>query len=321
MTVFGQPQNSKAIIVPDPLKPGDAVGVVSVSGPTDEASLQKGIAFLQSIGLRPIVGQYALESEGYVAGCDEHRLSDLNAMIRDRELHGIMFSRGGYGVLRILESVDYEAFTRNPKLLLGMSDITALQLSLFARCRLATLSGPMVASHMAEGLDPVSQDWLVRGITEHQEGRELLPSSWPTLRVLRGGRARGPLLGGCLSLVAALLGAAHTPDFRGAILLLEDVHEPLYRIDRMLTQLKLAGILRAIAALVLGYFLGPEKENLLEETERLVVKMTDENPVPILSGVPHGHALPNLTIPHGMPVELDADIPSMKVQLNRARVE
>jgi len=164
-------------------------------------------------------------------------------------------------------------------------------------------------------LDSLSEEWLISGLTESLEDRELLPPTWPAFQVLRGGQAYGPLLGGCLSLVTALVGTPYCPDFNAAILLLEDVNEPLYRIDRMLTQLKLAGVLGRISAVVLGYFVGAEGEDLLEATEGMVLEITADHPIPVISGYPHGHALPNLTIPHGVPVELDTEVPSMKVSM------
>lgn len=306
-------RGERDVLVPTPLRKGDTVGVVSASGPPDPDLLNTGVEFLRSHGFRTRLGQYVCERNGYLAGNDEQRCTDLNTMLADPEVRGVLLARGGYGVMRLLDSIDHEAVVRDPKLLLGMSDVTALQLSLFCRCGLATFSGPMIAGQVGGGLDPVSEESLLRGLTEPLEGRRLLPISVDGVQTLRSGDACGPLLGGCLSLVVALLGTVHSPDFTGSILLLEDVNEPLYRLDRMLTQLKLAGILSRVAGIVLGHFLGTQETDLREEVERLILELTSEHPVPVVSRVPHGHVLPNLTIPHGVRVALDTEPPGLTV--------
>jgi muramoyltetrapeptide carboxypeptidase len=306
-------RGQRNVLVPAPLRRGDTVGVVSASGPPDSDLLDNGLEFLRSHGLRIRLGQYVCERNGYLAGNDEQRCTDLNTMLADPEVRGVLFARGGYGVMRLLESIDQEAVLRDPKALVGMSDVTALQLSLFSRCGLATFSGPMIAGQIGAGLDPVSEESLLRGLTEPLDGRDLLPISVDRVRTLRSGYACGPLLGGCLSLVVALLGTAHSPDFSGSILLLEDVNEPPYRLDRMLTHLQLSGVLSRVAGIVLGHFLGTQEKDMGEEVERLVLELTAENQVPVVSRVPHGHALPNLTLPHGVPVAINTEPPRLTV--------
>ena len=168
---------------------------------------------------------------------------------------------------------------------------------------------------MAEGLDPLSEEWLVQSLTEPLAGRDLVPRECPDLAVLRPGRAFGVLLGGCLSLVSALIGTSHCPDFTGAILMLEDVNEPLYRIDRMLLQLKLAGILDSLGGVILGHFVGPDDGNPAPEVGNMILELTRDHPVPVMGGYPHGHVLPNLTIPHGVPVEMLTDPPRLSVKI------
>jgi len=273
----------------------------------DEALLTKGARFLEGLGFRPQLGRFVCESNGYLAGNDDTRCIDLNAMLADPNVRGIAFARGGYGVMRLLESIDHGSIERSPKLLLGMSDLTALQLALFARHRLVTFSGPMVAGQMAEGLDPMSERSLVDALGRSYSGQDLFSPCADMIRIERHGRARGVLLGGCLSLVTALLGTPFSPDYRGSVLFLEDVGEPLYRIDRMLVHLKLAEIISAAAGFVLGYFIGPAGEDLREDAARLVAELTATAPVPVVSHFPHGHRLPNLTLPHGAMVELDTE--------------
>ncbi|MBI5250437.1 MAG: LD-carboxypeptidase, partial [Desulfomonile tiedjei] len=269
--------------------------------------------FLEHSGFRGVPGRHALERNDYLAGTDDQRSSDLNAMLRDPGIRAIVFARGGYGLMRILESIDYDAITADPKILLGMSDVTALQLSLSRTCNLVTLAGPMLVGQVAAGLDPISEEWLIKALVEPIGDKNLWPGEELGTRVLRPGKASGVLIGGCLSLITALLGTDHSPDFRGKILLVEDVGEPLYRIDRMLTQLKLSGVLADIAGLVLGHFVGPDQTDLAEDVERMALQFTWDNPVPVISRYPHGHRLPNLTLPIGVTVAMDVQSHMLRV--------
>lgn len=304
--------NAKGPLIPPHLQPGETVGVIAPSGPPDTEALNSGLKYLEQKGFRVVVGHSATKRMNYLAGTDEQRSMDLNAMLRAQEVRAIMFARGGYGIMRILESVDMDAVIADPKPLVGMSDLTALQLSLYARCGLVTFCGPMVAGQIAGGLDPLSEEWLLRSLCAPPNGQDLIPKK-RSFRILREGQATGPFLGGCLSLVTSLLGTSHCPDFTGAILILEDVNEAPYRIDRMLTHLKLAGVLDRIAGLVLGHFLGPGGSFILSDVERRVMELTREIHIPVVSGFPHGHTLPNLTIPCGIPVELTTSPVSLVV--------
>ncbi len=299
--------------MPVPLRYGDLVGVVAPCGPVKPKHVNAGLKFLQRHGFRTLVGIHLKECAGYLAGSDRQRCEDLNSMLRNPEVRGVIVARGGYGAMRILELLDCRAVAADPKVLLGMSDVTAFQLSLYARCGLTTFSGPMIAGQVSRGLDTLSEQWLKRALMEPVHGRDLIPRDADAIHVLRHGRADGPLLGGCLSLVSALVGTPHCPDFTGSVLFLEDVNESLYRIDRMLVHLKLAGILNRVSGLVLGHFIGPRNANQAEEVERVVMELTEDNPVPIISRYPHGHTLPNLTLPHGADVMMSTDPPALVV--------
>jgi len=269
--------------------------------------LGEGLRFFEEKGFRVIKGRHLHQRNGYLAGTDGQRCEDLNSMLRAPDVRAILFARGGYGLMRLLDSIDHDAVMRDPKPLLGMSDVTALQLSLYSQCGLVTFAGPMIAGQVGQGLDPVSEASLMRALTGRMEGHNLFADGSGSIRVLRHGRVAAPLVGGCLSLVTALLGTRHCPDYSGKVLLLEDVNEAVYRVDRMLTQLKLAGILGDVVGVVLGYFEGPDREDIAEEVESMLLEMTASDPVPVVSGFPHGHRLPNLTIPVGMTVELDTE--------------
>jgi len=288
---------------------------VAASGPPSEALLNSGLDFLKRKGFMTITGRHLGKKTGYLAGTDAERVEDINEMLRNPLVRAVMLARGGYGAMRILNSIDCEALLQDPKILLGMSDVTALQMSLYSRCGLVTLAGPFLAGQIGEGLDPLSEESLMRALTEPIEGRDLFDGVANDLRLLKCGKASGPLLGGCLSLICALMGTPHLPDLTGTILFLEDIQEPPYRIDRMLTQMKLAGVLDSVNAVVLGHFVGPDHDNLLPEVERILLEMTSDKRFPVVSGFPHGHKLPNITIPSGVPAELDTSVPSLTVRV------
>ncbi len=295
-------------VVPKPLEPGSRVAIIAPAGPVDAARLAQGARVLRGLGFRVRTGAHALKREGYLAGSDDKRIADLNAALRDPDVRAILCARGGYGVMRLLDRVDTDAARRDPKIILGMSDITALQLSLYVRCGLVTYSGPLIAGQVALGLDEVSRAALVRALTGAPDVAGRFGAEWTGVRVVRGGKARGPLLGGCLSMVTALAGTESFPDWEGAILLVEEVNEPLYRIDRMLTHLRLAGVFDRVGGVALGHMLGPKGEDLGPETDRLVEEITASSGIPVISGVPHGHRLPNVTLPLGLDVTLETSV-------------
>ncbi|MBI4964345.1 MAG: LD-carboxypeptidase [Desulfomonile tiedjei] len=313
MNSIGISKEPVSILIPRPLQPGDRLGVVAASGPPAAELLSDGLKFFEEKGFSVVKGCHLHERNGYLAGTDEQRSEDLNCMLRDPEVRGILFARGGYGLMRLLDRLDHTAVMRDPKPLVGMSDVTALHLSLYSQCGLVTLAGPMIAGQVGQGLDPISEESLVRALTGPIEGHNLFDGVGDSIRVLRAGQVRAPLVGGCLSLVTAIVGTRHCPDFRGKVLILEDVNEAAYRVDRMLTQLKLAGILQAVEGIILGYFLGPDGEDLGKEVETILLELMDAHPVPVVSGFPHGHRLPNLTVPIGRTVELDTEKTLLRV--------
>ena len=301
------------LLIPQSIKAGDTIGVVAASGPPIPELLAQGLKFLEQKGFKVREGLHLTERNAYLAGDDNQRCLDLNDMLRDPTIRAIFFARGGYGVMRLLDSIDHEAIMADPKMLIGMSDVTALQLSLYARCGLVTFSSPMVAGQIGEGLDGVSEQSLTQALTESFIGRNLFPSADNSAQIVRAGKASGTLIGGCLSLVTSLLGTRHCPEFKDSILFLEDVHEPPYRIDRMLTHLKLAGVLTRVSGVILGHFIGQNGEDLSAEAERILLGLVGERPIPVISKFPHGHVLPNLTLPHGAPVMLDTENRSIRV--------
>lgn len=296
------------LIKPPGLEKGQTVGVLGPAGPMQPERLNRGIEYLQQHGFHVKLGAHVHDRVGYLAGADAGRLRDLHDMFADPEVNAIFCTRGGYGTPRLLDRLDYELIRQNPKVVVGYSDITALQMAIFARTGLATFSGPMVAVEMGKGMSEFTETHFWPTITSPRAPKKLSDLSGP-LTCIKPGTARGRLLGGCLSLLTTLVGTPFLPQLQGAILLLEDIGEEPYQIDRRLMQLKLAGILGKIQGLVLGRFPdcapeNPDESLTLEEVVRDIV--SDLN-IPVVMNLPYGHVDTKYTIPLGVQASLDAD--------------
>lgn len=288
------------MILPPQIRPGDTVGVVSPSGPFEPERLQPGLAYLSGRGYRTREGHSLYAHDRYLAGSDAARAAEVNAMFTDPDVRAIFTARGGYGSGRILDRIDYGAIKSEPKAFVGFSDTTALQLALYARTGLVTYSGVTLCADVGEeGLDPETEATLWQALEEGRFG------SIDGLRVLRGGPARGPLVGGCLSLVASLIGTPHMPDLSGTLLFMEDVNEAPYRVDRMLNQLLRSGILNEVNALLFGRFEGCEPERETEgPVEAVLEALVEEVDCPVYAGLPYGHGAGRRVLPVGLAAEV-----------------
>lgn len=289
---------------------GARVALVAPAGPLKgETDLERALLNVRSFDWIPVRGAHVLDREGYLAGGDGERLADLNDALADDSIDAVWCLRGGYGVMRILETVDYAALRRRPKVILGYSDITALHCAVTSRCELITYHGPTARATLSD----FSRASLARAMAA-QDSCGIADGA----EVLRGGRAKGRLVGGNLALLCALSGTPYAPDYTDAILVIEDVNEAVYRIDRMLTQLRLAGALQRCQAIVFGQFTdipqdSPE-ENLGARTLRDVLReVADAVGVPSIAGAPVGHVADQWTLPLGAPAELDADARTLRI--------
>jgi muramoyltetrapeptide carboxypeptidase len=297
--------------LPPPLAPGARVALVAPAGPLrNSGELTAALAHARALGWEPVVGAHALARAGYLAGTDAERLDDLNTALRDDAIDAVWCLRGGYGVLRLLDGVDYSALRRRPRVILGYSDITALHAAIGQRSELVTFHGPTARG----ALTPFTRDSLERAVVAQTE-----PCGRATgARTLRGGRAAGRLVGGNLSLLTALSGTPYAPDYRGAILVLEDVGEATYRIDRMLTHLRLSGALSQVAGIALGHFTdGTDPQDASSRPlDDVLREAADVAGVPAVAGIPIGHIDDQWTIPLGAHAELDADSCTLNVALD-----
>lgn len=279
------------------------VGVVAPAGALTEDRLQVGLAILEGWGLAPRLGTSVLARDAYLAGGDDVRLADLQAVLDDPDVRAVFCARGGYGSQRIVPQIDWRGFRRAPKAIVGYSDTTAL-LSAALATGVVAVHGPMVADDMAKGITARSGMHLHRLLSDPGYLWEVeLP------QVVRPGRARGRLVGGCLSVLVTLLGTPWAPDTDGAILFLEDVNERPFRLDRLLTQLRQAGKLDRLAGLVFGAMARcPEVDGL--GPRDVVARCCGSLDIPVAYGVPSGHderdtGCENFALPLGVEVVLD----------------
>ena len=288
---------------PPTLAPGARVALVAPAGPLrDQQDLDRSIANVSSFGWVAVPGDNVLERDGYLAGSDDHRLADLNRFLRDDSIDAIWCIRGGYGAMRLLEAVDYDALSRRPKAIIGYSDITALHAAIGRRCGLVSYHGATARADLTE-LTRRSLAAVLGGPWES------VTIAHPPMTALHRGTARGRLAGGNLALLASLSGTPFMPDLHDAILLLEDVSEAVYRIDRMLTQLWLSGALRKIAGLAFGSFseIPDDQSNVQRPIERVLEEFAARCGVPCVSGFPMGHIDDQYTYPLGATATLNAD--------------
>ncbi len=287
------------------LRPGDLVAVLAPAGPTPAEFVARVEALYAAQGLRARLypSCHATdEHAAYLAGPDAARAADLHAALADPEVAAIHCQRGGYGAMRLLPLLDAGLVRRAAKLLIGYSDITALH-ALWAREGLASLHAPMPGSDLVRPGPGHAADAAVlwQLLRAPLAAASVLAPALPAGALRQGGRAQGPLIGGNLSLVAALLGTPWAWKLDPApILFLEDIHEEPYRVDRLLTQLRLAGVLDAAAGFVLGHFTHDDPADTLLARELLPLGK------PLLAGWPAGHAHPNHPLPLGLRVALDA---------------
>jgi muramoyltetrapeptide carboxypeptidase len=306
-----------AALKPPRLRKGALIGLVSpASTPRPAEKIERGAKYLEALGYRVEVGKHAAREHGFLAGTDAERAEDLNRMIRDPRIDAIFALRGGYGCGRILDQVDYNALRRRPKIVSGFSDITALQLALYRQCRLVTFSGPMPAVEFWKDPDPWTEENFWRLLTDAGDPGELSNPAGTAIQTLHGGTASGVLLGGNLSLVASSVGTRLCPSFRNALLVLEEVDEAPYRVDRMLTQLRNSGVAGRMAGAIFGQFTrcDPLNANSARTTAgEVIADFVAHAGKPAVGGLQHGHVPKKLTVPFGIRARLGADAGKIKL--------
>lgn len=302
-----------ATVRPKALRSGMCVGLLAPASPPQQPdTIERAAARVQALGFVTRIGSAARDVHGYLAGDDGARARDLNTFFEDPDIDAIWCLRGGYGALRLLPGLDLDVIRAHPKVLIGYSDITALHIAIGQATGLVTFHGPMPSRDFSAYARAAFE--RVVGCTE-PAGIVGAPADHdPAPRAVRGGRATGPLTGGNLTLLTRLMGTPHEPAMNGRILFIEDTGEPIYRIDGMLTQLRLSGKLARCAGIVVGHFTdadGGARPRLAMET--VLAEVLGDLGVPVLWGLACGHVADQGTLPYGVVAELDADAGTLEL--------
>lgn len=306
---------SKELRSPPTLRPGDGISVVMPASAPDPEAFAKAIEHLVKQGYqvktyRDFQGDNLGNSHSYLAGNDSDRADELNSAFADNETQLVLAARGGYGVARMLDLVDFSLLANNPKTVCGYSDITAMHAAIQKKCGLVSILGPNLIDGLGSDSSEVNQERkatieLLGGL---EAGSSLIGShSADKFKPISRGKASGRLVGGNLAVLISLLGTQYEPDWNDAILFLEEISESPYRIDRMLTHLRQAGVLDQVAGIILGYFTDCQACKADAELTNLLQEMFSDCGVPVLAGFPSGHEHPNYPLPMGAKVGIDTD--------------
>lgn len=294
---------------PKKLGKGSTIGICATAGPIrSEKEVDEFVELLESKGFRVKEGKNIRKQHGYFSAPDQHRAEEFMAMVEDPEVDGIFFTRGGWGCARVLEYLDFDKIKRNPKVIMGFSDMTTLLNAITHKTGLVTFHGPGGNSSW----NSFSWRYIEDLLLERHRVNFKLPdaeflSGYP--KTLSPGEAEGILIGGNLTVISALVGSGYLPSWKDKILFLEDVMEEPYRIDRMLTHLKLNGAFDQIAGLILGTFrkCEPEEPHRSFSLEEVFEQHFSDLKIPVYYGAPIGHVKYKFTVPVGMPVRMDAN--------------
>ncbi len=303
--------SSKTLIKPNRISRSSTLGMVAPASPVyNKSDFDEMLITLKNQGYTLKLGKHVRDRRGFLAGTDEDRAADLMAMFKDTNVDAILCVRGGWGCNRILDYLDFDVIKNNPKPLIGFSDITSLHMSIAAKTGLISYHGPVGTSNWNEFTQTSFDNVLIKGVPEEYKiPEEDLYDAY----TIRSGKASGPIYGGNLTVLTAMIGSDYLPDFKGSILFLEDVGESVYRIDRMLTQLKLAGILDNISGFVFGRCTdckGGENSLTLNQIFDDHIKPLN---IPAYYGAMISHEEKNVTIPVGMNAEMNADTMSFSI--------
>jgi muramoyltetrapeptide carboxypeptidase len=310
LTAQGQ-LSPNTILKPPRLQVGDTVGLIAPAGIFDPKYIETAKQYLAELGLKAKLGKHILDRYGYLAGKDADRAEDINAMFADNSVKAIMNMRGGWGCNRILPFLDYSLIRSHPKILMGYSDITSLLLAIYARSRVISFHGPVATSTWNQS----TVDYLKR-ILFNAEAITLENPQNSDVRVeaIAPGKARGKLVGGNLSVLSSMVGSPYLPSFSKSILFVEDINEDVYRVDRMLTQLKNAGILNQIAGFIFGQCTDC---SLGDEPSFTLMQVLQDHILPL--GIPAwygsmiGHIQDKFILPIGVEVEIDVNAGTIKL--------
>lgn len=320
---------------PRPLKPGDTIGVCAPSGSFDLQIFSRGVRVLESMGFNVHIPDEIYSKKRYMAGDDKVRANVINGLFENSDIDGIICARGGFGALRILDYIDYNLISKNKKLFVGFSDITALLVTISERTFMQVIHGPVIttlADAHSETLEMLYRQLTLCAsddcdIDANHDIFNVVSNRWEG-KVLRSGATSGRLTGGNLSTLCHLTGTRFQPDLNGTILFIEDIGEAPYKVDRMLTQMRLAGVLAGVRGVIIGSFYNLSGENKTYEKslpgdddrdqksealknqkmiEEIVLEIFDNPELPVFSGIDAGHGRINLSLRFSATVEMNSE--------------
>ena len=300
----------KQLIMPKILLPGDFIGIVAPASPFDIDKFVKGVNLLKSLGFCVRYSEELFQKNGYLAGSDFHRASLLNCLFADKSIKAIFCARGGFGSLRILSLLDYASIKKNPKIFMGYSDVTAILSAITQQASLVTFHGPMVADLYNANKKTIES---IGSALSSCQPIEVLSEKGV---VIKSGSATGIVSGGNLATLCHLTGTPFEPDLDGGILFIEEIGEAPYRIDRMLTHMKLAGCFDKLAGLALGSF---KECGSLDEVYGIVENIFRDTEIPILAGFDTGHGGVNIVLPVGLNATLNTS--NLKIRFHESATE
>lgn len=305
---------------PKSLRNGDKVAIVAPSSATDLQSVEKAEQKIKAMGLNPVMFPTCYTNYGHLSAPDSDRARDINDAFRDESINGVICLRGGYGTPRILNMLDYEMIAAKPKVFVGFSDITALHIVFNQVCRMTTFHGPMATSSFAKfnngiiDFEQYTYSSLHKNIFTNEPVGEHINPKDELLKGINSGTAEGRLIGGNLTLLVSTMGSKYELDTKDKILFIEEVNEPIYKIDRMLTTLALAGKFEQCSGIIFGTFTGCEREEKAYEggldltLEEVIYNTVVPFNKPIISNFKAGHSFPQPTLPLGTKVKIDASV-------------
>ena len=287
------------------LQPGDTIGIIApASAPQIHTKITKSVRYFERLGFNVELGRHVMKPRGYLAAKDSQRLDDLHSMFRNKSVRAIFFIRGGYGTIRLLPEIDYELIRRNPKIIVGYSDATALFNAVYKRTGLESMFfGPMAGVDIWKNFDPFAEECMWKALTSKKPLGKL-PTESGEIQSLRRKKfvpVTGKMIGGNLTVFSSIMGTPFVPELKEKILFFEDIGEKPYRVDRYLAQLRAAGVLGSAKGIMLGQFCDcePSKDNLSLTVEEVFRDYFDKLDIPVLLNLPSGHIPRQWTLPMG----------------------
>jgi len=299
---------------PKKLKKGATFGIVALSSPSKSELITQGKTNLEKLGYKVVLGESCTANyAGYLSGDDNLRANDLNKMFKDTSIDAIMCLKGGYGTPRIVDKIDYELIKKNKKVFVGFSDVTLLLNTIYDRCNLITYHGPMLAIDFKDNYNLDSFESFNDIVVKQSRNYLINQFNIYNIKTIGKGIAKGVLVGGNLSLIDSMIGTPYQIDFTNKILLIEEINEEVYQVDRMLQKLRLSGILSVLKGIIIGGLTSKKEVNKEYDYFKLFNEFLEPLKIPVLYGLPIGHVTPRLTVPIGGEVEINTIDFTMKI--------